>query len=202
MKRANALATYDQLMHGGQRMRADTGDFRLPPAVWTIGHSTRDWQEFLGLLQAQSIDLLVDVRRFAGSRRNPQYGADRLSLALAEAGLDYLAIAELGGRRAVSPDSVNTVWRNPSFRAYADHMQTLEYRHGRQQLLAAASAQRTVIMCAEAVWWRCHRALIADDLMVMGVQVLHILGVGKLVEHPVTSAASVVGGQLRYGPGL
>lgn len=178
----------------------DAPDPGLPAVVWTIGHSSRDWQEFLALLHSQSIELLVDVRRFAGSRKNPQFGSDRLPVALATAGLEYLAIPELGGRRAAHADSINTIWRNPSFRAYADHMQTPEYRHGREQLLAAALAQRTAIMCAEAVWWRCHRSLIADDLKVMGVPVLHIMGPGKLVEHPFTSAASVYDGKLVYGP--
>jgi uncharacterized protein (DUF488 family) len=174
---------------------------KQPSIVWTIGHSSRAWPEFLALLQAQSIEMIVDVRRFAGSRRNPQFGMDRLPPALAAEGIAYLAIPELGGRRAAHADSVNTIWRNPSFRAYADHMQTPEYRHGREQLLAAALAQRAAIMCAEAVWWRCHRSLIADDLKVMGVLVLHIMGPGKPVEHPFTSAASVYDGKLVYGPG-
>lgn len=181
-------------------MVEDALSSRLPSMIWTIGHSSRDWEEFLRLLQSQSMELVVDVRRFAGSRKNPQFGSDRLSLALLAAGLSYLAIPELGGRRVVNPDSVNTIWRNPSFRAYADHMQTPEYRRGRERLLAAALTQRTAIMCAEAVWWRCHRSLIADDLKVAGVRVLHIMASGKLVEHPFTSAASVYGGRLVYGP--
>ena len=168
--------------------------------IWTIGHSSRSWEEFLALLQAQSIEALVDVRRFAGSRRYPQFGPDRLPPALAAAGISYLPIAELGGRRKASAASSNTIWRNLAFRAYADHMQTEEYLRGRERLLQRATEQRTVIMCSEAVWWRCHRALIADDLKAMGLRVLHIVSGRSVVEHPFTTAARIRNGRLFYGP--
>jgi|SRR5690606_30647945 len=171
-----------------------------PPVIWTVGHSSRSWQEFLALLAPCPIELIVDVRRFAGSRKHPQFGMECLPQGLAAAGIDYLPIAELGGRRTPRADSANTIWRSTAFRAYADHMETDEYRRGRKRLLAAAAAQRTAILCAEAVWWRCHRSMIADDLKAAGIRVLHIMGPGKTVEHPYTAAATVRDGRLVYGP--
>lgn len=175
-------------------------DALQPSVIWTVGHSSRTWPEFLALLTPWSIELIADVRRFAGSRKHPQFGMDRLPQGLAADGMGYLPIAELGGRRTPRADSTNTIWRNTAFRAYADHMQTDEYRRGREQLLAAAAARRTAILCSEAVWWRCHRSMIADDLKTAGIQVLHIMGPGKVVEHPYTAAASVRDGRLVYGP--
>lgn len=169
--------------------------------LWTIGHSSRTWEEFLALLQTHRIEAIADVRRFAGSRKFPQFGRDELPVRLHAAGIDYSAIDELGGRRKVAVDSPNTVWRNPSFRAYADHMTTAEYARGRAQLLSLARCKRTAILCSEAVWWRCHRALIADDLKASGIDVRHIMGMGKATEHPYTSAASIRGGRLVYGSG-
>jgi uncharacterized protein (DUF488 family) len=167
--------------------------------IWTIGHSSRSWEEFLALLRAHRIEAIADVRRFAGSRRFPQFGRDQLPGRLRAAGIDYIAIDELGGRRRPVPDSPNTVWRNPSFRAYADHMASAEYATGRAQLLSLAQRLRTAILCSEAVWWRCHRSLIADDLKAAGIEVLHIMGEGRATEHPYTSAASVREGRLVYG---
>lgn len=172
----------------------------VPREIWTIGHSTRSWEDFLALLQSQRIERIVGVRHFPGSRKYPQFGQDELQQHLGREGISYLWIAELGGRRRPQVDSSNTVWRNPAFRAYADYMQSTQYRHGRELLLRAARERRSAMLCAEAVWWRCHRALIADDLKAAGAVVWHIMGPGKVVEHPFTSAARVVEGHLVYGP--
>lgn len=159
------------------------------PAIWTVGHSTRTWEEFLALLTANGIGAVADVRRFAGSRRYPHFGSEALRTALAAAGVDYVHIPELGGRRRPQPGSPNTAWRNEAFRGYADHMGTEEFRKGIERLLELAHRQRTAILCAEAVWWRCHRALIADHLKAQGMRVLHILGADKVEEHPYTAPA-------------
>ena len=173
---------------------------QLPTRIWTIGHSSRPWEDFLALLESQSIELVADVRRFAGSRKHPQFSAERLPQLLAEAGIAYRPIPELGGRRKPSSTSTNTIWRNAAFRAYADHMATDEYQSGRRQLLEYAGRQRTAILCSEAVWWRCHRSMIADDLKAAGITVLHIMAANKATEHPYTAAASIRKGRLFYGP--
>lgn len=166
--------------------------------VWTIGHSTRPVDDFIGLLRSISIGALVDVRTYPGSRRYPQFNKRQLAASLTTAGIDYRHAPELGGRRRPKPDSLNMVWRNEMFRGYADHMESEEFREGIERLLALATERRTAIMCAEAVWWRCHRSLIADYLKAKGVRVLHISGEGKSEEHPFTSAARIVNGELSY----
>ncbi|SCZ55775.1 DUF488 domain-containing protein [Thiohalomonas denitrificans] len=168
--------------------------------IWTLVHSNRNWGEFLTLLRSQRIEQVADVRRFAGSRKHPQFGQEELPQRLAASGLAYQHIVELGGRRRSNPGSINTVWRNPAFRAYADYTQTESYRSGRARLLQMAAHGRTALLCSEAVWWRCHRALIADDLKSVGILVLHIMSPTKVVEHPYTTAAKIVDGQLVYGP--
>ena len=171
-----------------------------PQTIWTVGHSTRSLDEFLELLSGQRIELLADVRRYPASRRHPQFNAFALAQSLDGVGMRYEAYTGLGGRRAPRPDSPNTRWRNASFRGYADYMETAAFRESLERLQAQAAEARTAVMCAEAPWWRCHRALIADALKAHGLQVLHIVGQGKVVEHPYTSAASVVGGKVYYGP--
>lgn len=171
---------------------------KMSISVWTIGHSTREIDEFGQLLVSFCIDLLVDVRTYPASRRYPHFNKENLRLSLAERGIDYIHMPELGGRRKTRPDSQNVAWRNESFRGYADYMETHAFREGIDRLLELASQRRTAIMCAEAVWWRCHRSLIADHLKVAGVTVTHILGVGKSEEHPFTSAAQIVNGKLSY----
>ena len=166
--------------------------------LWTVGHSSRPWEEFLSLLRPERIEVIADVRRHAGSRKHPQYGPGQLPSGLAAAGIDYVPLPELGGRRRPRPDSPNTVWRNPSFRGYADHMESEEYARGRERLLRIAAERRAALLCSEAVWWRCHRALIADDIKAAGARVLHVMAAGKTAEHPDTAAASVRGGVLRY----
>ena len=167
--------------------------------IWTIGHSTRTADAFIELLRFQQIELVVDVRRYPGSRRHPQFNSGPLARALAEAGIDYQPAPELGGRRTPRPDSRNTAWRNASFRGYADYMETAPFATALDALVAGASTRRTAVMCAEAVWWQCHRSLIADALKARGVEVLHILDGPKIAEHPYTAPARVVEGRLDYG---
>ncbi|MBS0198003.1 MAG: DUF488 domain-containing protein [Planctomycetes bacterium] len=170
--------------------------------IWTIGHSTRPIGEFIDLLRAHHIALLADVRSHPGSRKFPQFNQMQLAAAVEADGIGYAHFPELGGRRKARADSPNSAWRNASFRGYADYMQTKPFRDGIDRLLGAARARRTAIMCSEAVWWRCHRSMIADDLKSMGVLVLHILSPTKVQEHPYTSAAAIVGGRLSYTGGL
>ena len=169
-----------------------------PTTIWTIGHSTRPIEEFLGLLSGARIDTIADVRSFPGSRKYPQYGKEALAATLAAHGIGYEWLPALGGRRRVSPDSPNIAWRNASFRGYADYMSSPEFAHGLSQLIQLASQARTAIMCAEAVWWRCHRSMIADALSVRDIEVVHILDAKHHVVHPMTSPARVVGGTLTY----
>jgi uncharacterized protein (DUF488 family) len=167
--------------------------------IWTIGHSTRAIDEFISLLKANEVKLLVDVRAWPGSKRYPQFNKDALAESLKAHGIRYEHFAELGGKRKSKPDSRNTAWRNASFRGYADYMETEQFQKGIERLLdVAAETGPTAIMCAEAVWWRCHRSLIADYLKVHGVEVLHILGANKVEPHPCTSAARIVNGELSY----
>lgn len=169
--------------------------------IWTIGHSSRPIVEFVPLLEAHRIECVADVRRHAGSRRHPQFNPDGLSRALRCSGIGYVAMPGLGGRRPARDDSPHTVWRNPSFRGYADYMDSPDFAVALDALAALAAVKRTAIMCSEAVWWRCHRSMIADALKAKGWRVLHILGEGPAKEHPYTSAASIVDGRLAYGEG-
>jgi uncharacterized protein (DUF488 family) len=166
--------------------------------IWTVGHSTRALEDFLVLLKAHSIELIADVRRFPMSRRYPHFNADSLSVALASRDIDYLSITTLGGRRRPEPDSVNTGWRSAGFRGYADHMASEEFAQGLLELLSLSYAVRTAIMCAEAVWWRCHRALISDVLRSLGINVLHITAEKSVRQHVFTPPARITDGQLTY----
>lgn len=171
----------------------------LPLRIWTVGHSTIGIQEFLELLTSHGIVHLADVRRFPGSRRYPHFNEQPLRERLTNAGIAYHSFRELGGRRTPRPDSLNTAWRNASFRGYADFMETEEFRSGLLRLMELARTGRTAIMCAEALWWRCHRSLIADRLKISGIEVCHIAGPGKSTTHPYTRAARIVEGKLSYG---
>jgi uncharacterized protein (DUF488 family) len=166
--------------------------------IWTVGHSTRTIEEFIDLLRRYQIEILVDVRHFPGSRRLPHFNKEALHRALAAVDIHYEHLIELGGRRPARPDSHNLLWRNASFRGYADYMETKPFRDGVDRLLKIARACRTVVMCSEAVWWRCHRSMIADYLKAINIQVVHILGLNKVQEHPYTSAARLVDGRLSY----
>lgn len=167
-------------------------------SIWTVGHSTRSSQEFNEILLAHPINALVDVRSFPGSRRHPQFNKHELSRTLEAIGIIYSPCPQLGGRRRPSPHSKNTAWKNPSFRAYADHMESEEFKKGIEELLELTQEKRTAIMCAEALWWRCHRRLIADFLKANGVEVIHVLDVKKTETHPYTTAARIIDGRLSY----
>ena len=166
--------------------------------IWTVGHSTQAIEELIEALRSFEIKLLADVRSFPGSRRYPHFNKEQLKALLAADGIEYQHFAELGGRRRARPDSNNMAWQNETFRGYADHMDTEEFRGGMARLLDVACERRTAIMCAEAVWWRCHRSLISDYLKAKGVEVTHIMASGKSEAHPFTSAARIVNGQLSY----
>jgi len=169
--------------------------------IWTIGHSTRSIDTFISLLKANGINLLADVRLLPGSKRYPQFNKGKLSDLLGKAGISYEHFPELGGRRKAKPDSKNTAWRNESFRGYADYMGTEEFDKGVKRLLdLAVDAGPTAIMCAEAVWWRCHRSLISDYLKARGTEVMHILDANKAEPHPYTSVARMANGKLSYAP--
>jgi uncharacterized protein (DUF488 family) len=166
--------------------------------VYTIGHSTRTSPEFLDLLEVAQIEVLVDVRRMPGSRRLPQFDSATLRDALAGRAIDYCWIPALGGRRRPTPDSRNTGWRHAAFRAYADHMETEDFADGLFELSMLACGARTVVMCAEVLWWRCHRRLIADALVVLGWDVVHILAANKQETHRLAPPARLVRGRLSY----
>ena len=166
--------------------------------IWTIGHSTRTIGEFLELLIVNHIEAVADVRSYPGSRRYPHFNAKALSKSLIGKGMDYLPLKALGGRRRSRPDSPNRAWRNEAFRGYADYMETPGFKQGIDELLRLARLKQTVVMCAEAVWWRCHRSLISDYLKVLGVTVEHIIDARTNVIHPFTAAARIENGELVY----
>lgn len=157
-------------------------------------------ETFLTLLQTSSITCVVDVRRFPGSRKYPQFNQDALDASLREVGIAYRPMTSLGGRRKVQENSPNTLWRNASFQGYADYMQTDAFDTAFRTLEALASQHCVALMCAEAVWWRCHRSMIADRLKARGWTVLHIMGPNNVSEHPYTSPARVVGNAVYYSP--
>jgi uncharacterized protein (DUF488 family) len=169
--------------------------------LWTIGHSTRPIDDFIALVTENGIGVIADVRRFPGSRRHPQFGREALAASLGDARIDYEHFPELGGRRQARPDSPNGAWRNDAFRGYADYMMTAEFREGIARLLTLAGRRQTAVMCAEALWWQCHRGLIADCLKAASHDVVHILGPAKTEQHPCTSAARIIDGALTYAPG-
>jgi uncharacterized protein (DUF488 family) len=166
--------------------------------IWTIGHSNRTIDEFLGLLRAHEIAFLADVRRFPGSRRCPHFNQEALEKSLGEAEIQYMHFPELGGKRKARADSHNQSWKNLSFRGYADHMETQEFQTALEHLKDFAARQNVAVMCAEVLWWQCHRSLIADILKAQGMRVLHILSATKTEEHPYTSPARIVDGSLSY----
>ena len=168
------------------------------PTIWTLGHSTRPIDEFIGLLRASQIGRLVDVRTVPRSRHNPQFDTDVLAQSLREAGLRYRHLPELGGLRKPKKDSINDGWRNASFRGYADYMQTDEFSAALEELMADSRMHPTAIMCAEAVPWRCHRSLIADALVSLDWDCRHIMSPEKTITHVLTSFARFEGETLTY----
>ena len=169
--------------------------------IFTIGHSTHTAEVFLDLLAAHEVRQLADVRTVPRSRRHPHFGKEALEGHLGARDVRYRHFPALGGLRKPLPNSINTGWRHPSFRGYADHMQTEEFRRGIEDLLTFAQAARTAIMCAEAVWWQCHRQLLADALLVRGVPVRHILPGAEPKVHQLSQFARVDAEGVTY-PGL
>lgn len=170
--------------------------------IWTIGHSNHSIDHFISMLSASSISLVADVRRFPGSRRQPQFARENLAQALAAAGIKYQHFPDLGGRRTSrAPNSPNMAWRVESFNVYADHMLTPQFQAALVELEHLATAKATTIMCAEAVPWRCHRRLIADALVARKWSVLDIYDINKVKEHQFTEFAHVENGLVTY-PGL
>jgi uncharacterized protein (DUF488 family) len=170
----------------------------MPATVWTLGHSTRSLDDFLAALAAHRVELVADVRRFPGSRRLPQFAQPALERALDAHGIAYLWLPSLGGRRRPDPASRNTGWRVAAFRAYADHMATEEFALGLQELMSAALGLRTAVMCAEVLWWRCHRRLIADALVALDWPVVHIRDARHAENHVLKAPARRVQGGLSY----
>ena len=168
--------------------------------IYTIGHSTRTLDAFLELLRREDIRFLVDVRRFPGSRRHPQFASAALATELRAAGIDYRHMPSLGGRRDADPMSRNVGWRNASFRGYADHMATREFQDALDELIAIAQRVPATVMCAEAVLWRCHRNLIADALVARGLTVRHIMDAATK-SHTLTSFGRVKNGRVEYPGG-
>lgn len=157
-------------------------------------------EDLITLLRGHGVRILADVRAFPASRRHPQFNADALSAALAGAGIGYRHLPQLGGRRKARPDSPNGAWREPGFRAYADHMATPDFAAGLAALLDLAGAARVAVMCAEAQPWRCHRQLVADALVARGRRVEHIMGPGPPRPHRLPPFARVEGAQVTYPP--
>lgn len=169
-----------------------------PLIVMTVGHSTRPIDAFTHLLQAHTVQRLVDVRTVPRSRHNPQFNRDQLSLSLNSAHIHYSYMSGLGGFRHAQHDSVNMGWHNPSFRGYADYMQTPEFEKHLDELIELAKQERVAVMCAEAVPWRCHRSLIADALSVRGIEVREITSAISTHLHSLTPFAKVHGTQVIY----
>ena len=169
--------------------------------IWSVGHGARPVEEFLATLRSADIQALVDVRSQPGSRRHPQFGAHSLATALGEVGIGYEHLPELGGRREARVDSPHRALRVAAFRGYADHMSTPEFARGYERLVSIAGRSRTVFMCAETLWWRCHRRLIADRLTVDGWSVTHLFAPGKSEAHVLWDVARTLGGQLVYDAG-
>jgi uncharacterized protein (DUF488 family) len=186
-----------------------------PKAIYTIGHSTRSLEEFLGLLKAHGVSHLADIRTVPRSRRHPHFAAEALSRSLEEAGIVYRHFPGLGGLRKPRAESPNAAWRNEGFRGYADYMETAEFAAALDELLAFAAVEgrkgakgadpaspappaRTAIMCAEAVFWRCHRQLVADALVARGVDVRHIVSAAEPTPHTLTSFARISGRKVSY----
>jgi len=170
--------------------------------VFTIGHSTRTIAEFIEIIKAYGIKKVVDIRTIPKSRHNPQFNEDMLRASLKAAQIGYLHMKELGGLRHALKDSPNMAWRNASFRGFADYMQSGEFEDSLEKLIEAAEKKAAVIMCAEAVPWRCHRSLVGDALLIRGVRVRHIMNAKSSRDHTLTSWAKVKGTKITYPPEL
>lgn len=169
-----------------------------PGTLLTIGHSTHPIGEFVDMLTSHGVTRIADVRRFAGSRKFPQFNPAELERSLDCAGIGYTPMPGLGGRRKALVDTPHTAWRNEAFRGYADYMDTPEFADAAELLASLARDDSVAAMCSEAVWWRCHRSMIADYFKAHGWEVLHIMGLGEAKEHPYTQVARLVDGLLTY----
>lgn len=167
--------------------------------IFTIGHSTRELDEFIALLGENGVTRLTDIRRYPGSRRYPHFSKEALDVELPQRGIEYVHLPELGGRRKPAADSKNDGWRSDQFRAYADHMATAEFTDAVERLIA--SEKTSAYMCAEAVPWRCHRNLLSDDLVRRGIEIIHILAPGKTSRHAMNDMARIEGDHLIYPAG-
>jgi uncharacterized protein (DUF488 family) len=173
----------------------------MPLPLYTVGHSDRSIEEFISILQSARIESVIDVRRLPGSRKHPQFDEDALGASLDAVGIRFDRIPELTGRRPVSKDvpfEVNAFWQNRSFHNYADHALTVEFGSGLDELISLGKDARTTVMCSEAVWWRCHRRIIADHLIARGLPVFHLMAQGR--EHPadLTDGAVVADDSVTY----
>lgn len=169
------------------------------PDIYTVGHSTRAFEELAALLTEFGIELVADVRSLPRSRRHPQFNAEELARWLPPLGIAYRHLPPLGGlRRRGAPDSPNTGWRSAGLRNYADHMATPEFAQALAELIGLSRQRRTAVMCAEALWWRCHRALISDALSVAGLAVGHIMGADQLSPHRLTPFLRLEEGRIIY----
>lgn len=171
-----------------------------PRRIYTIGHSTHSLAELVELLKGHGVGQLADVRAYPSSRRMPWFNREPLIRELPPLGIEYAHVPQLGGRRDPSPHSRNAAWREPGFRGYADHMASPEFAAGLEALEALASRRTTAVMCAEALWWRCHRRLVSDALTVRGWGVVHVGSSGRATAHQLTPFAVVEAGTLTYAP--
>ena len=166
--------------------------------IWTIGHSTHPIEKFIKMLKSCEIKILADIRSYPGSRYCPQYNKEILQKTLTEAGIDYIHIPGLGGRRKAKPDSINIAWKHAAFRGYADYMETDAFKKAIEELEVIATEKSMAYMCSEAVWWSCHRSLVSDYLKLQGWKVMHIMDIEKATEHPYTKPARIENGKLFY----
>jgi uncharacterized protein (DUF488 family) len=171
---------------------------RSAPVIFTLGHSTRSFEELVAILRAHGVERLIDVRTVPRSRHNPQFNRETIGKALHNRRFSYRHMKALGGLRRARPDSINLGWRNPSFRGFADYMQTHAFEEALQQLVELATQKTTAIMCAEAVPWRCHRSLIADALIARGFEVRDIMSAASARPHHLNPMARVEGRRVIY----
>ena len=169
--------------------------------IWTIGHSNLPLDKFILILNSFNIEIVADVRSLPGSRKFPQFDKENLMKTLPENKVNYIHILKLGGRRKVKKNSKNSAWHHPAFRGYADYMETNDFKDGIDELISIAGKKRTAIMCAEALWWRCHRSMIVDYLKFKGWKVIHIISLNKSNEHPYTQPAKIINDSLDYTGG-
>ena len=166
--------------------------------IYTIGHSTHGFDEFIELMRAYNINRLVDIRSYPGSRRFPHFNKDELLKSLPDHGIDYLHLVALGGRRKPLKDSPNSAWENEAFRGYADYMETAEFQNAIEDLEQSANVTNTTMMCSESLWWRCHRSLVSDYMKARGWDVIHIMSATNSQPHPYTKPARIIDGRLSY----